>query len=210
MAARTASTRARVTDRALREGPSTVDRWEMGRRLRAIRKARALTLTQVSQLSGVSVPTLSKMELGQSSISYEKFAAVVHALSVEISQLFEDRTESQRPDQPAFCAVALRATTSFANEQYVHQALATEFHGKRMNPWFARIRARNMEDYPKFNHHAGQEFLLVISGKLKVIFETGESLLLDKDEGAFFDSSVGHVYLSIGRKDAEVLMIMTA
>ena len=67
-----------------------------------------------------------------------------------------------------------------------------------------------MDDYSGFNHHAGQEFLLVITGKLKVVFENGEILELEKDQGAYFDSSVGHVYLSTSRKEAEVLMVMTS
>lgn len=182
----------------------------MGRRLRAIRKGKKLTLVQVSALSGVTVPTLSKMELGQASISYEKFAAVAHALSVDISRLFEDRATVSSRKKPTFTPIALRSSTTFANDQYLHQVLATEHPDKRMTPWFARVQARSMDDYAGFNHHPGQEFLLVITGKLKVVFENGEILELEKDQGAYFDSSVGHVYLSTGRKEAEVLMVMTS
>lgn len=187
-----------------------IDRYEMGRRLRVIRKGRKLTLTQVSELSGVTVPTLSKMELGQVSISYEKFAAVARALEVDISRLFEDRPAGAVTKRPTFTRIALRSTTSFANEQYVHQVLATEYPDKRMTPWFTRIQARSMDDYAGFNHHPGHEFLMVISGRIKIVFENGETLELSKDEGAYFDSGTGHVYLSIGRKDAECLMVMTA
>lgn len=43
-----------------------LDRAAVGRRLRQVRKARQLTLKQLSEASGVPVSTLSKMELAKS------------------------------------------------------------------------------------------------------------------------------------------------
>jgi transcriptional regulator with XRE-family HTH domain len=51
------------------------DRERIGERLRAIRKGQGLTLKDLSARSGVALSTLSKIELGQISVSYEKFAA---------------------------------------------------------------------------------------------------------------------------------------
>jgi len=45
------------------------DRIRMGQRLRALRKQRKITLKSLSAASGVALSTLSKMELGQVSIS---------------------------------------------------------------------------------------------------------------------------------------------
>ena len=63
----------------------------MGERLRAIRKAQRLTLKALSARSGVALSTLSKIELGQISVSYEKLAAVARALDVDIAALFDPR-----------------------------------------------------------------------------------------------------------------------
>src|SRR5688572_17781577 len=65
-----------VTMAASRSRKAAVpDRVRMGKRLREVRKAHALTLKALSQRSGVALSTLSKMELGQITVSYDKLAA---------------------------------------------------------------------------------------------------------------------------------------
>ncbi|BCQ59264.1 hypothetical protein PBOI14_10140 [Pseudomonas sp. Boi14] len=68
-----------------------IDRTQVGARLRTIRKNQKLTLKQLSERSGVALSTLSKMELAQVSVSYEKLAAAARALGVDIAQLFTPR-----------------------------------------------------------------------------------------------------------------------
>ena len=46
-----------------------LDRAVVGQRLRQVRKARQMTLKQLSEASGVPLSTLSKMELAQVSVS---------------------------------------------------------------------------------------------------------------------------------------------
>ena len=52
-----------------------VSKEALGLRLRAIRKNKGFTLKALSAQSGVALSTLSKAELGQTSLSYEKFVA---------------------------------------------------------------------------------------------------------------------------------------
>jgi len=81
-------------------------RERVGARLRTIRKAQRLTLKVLSGRSGVALSTLSKIELGQISVSYEKFAAVARALDVDIAALFDPRTDSAPATGSATAAVA--------------------------------------------------------------------------------------------------------
>src|SRR5207249_2463957 len=70
-----------VTMAASRSTKTAVpDPARMGLRLREIRKAHGLTLKELSQRSGVALSTLSKMELGQITVSYEKLAAAARGL----------------------------------------------------------------------------------------------------------------------------------
>lgn len=87
--------------------------------------------------------------------------------------------------------------------------LATDFPGKRMTPLHGCIVARRREEFPDFIHHAGQEFVMVLSGRVRIEFETGESIELGRHESAYFDSGVGHMYLSQGRADAQVVVVMS-
>ncbi len=186
------------------------DRLRLGLRLREHRKARGLTLKDLSAQSGVPLSTLSKMELGQSSVGYEKVAAVARALALDVNLLFDTRAGAP-PDVPPPSVVWSSAVTAsaFTSDTYAYRMLATEFPGKRMTPLQGRILARERGQFPDFIRHAGQEFVTVLSGRISLQFETGEAIELGRHESAYFDSGVGHIYLSLSRSDAVVMVVMS-
>jgi transcriptional regulator with XRE-family HTH domain len=199
-------TSARTTAAAL------PDRERVGERLRAIRKGQGLTLKALSARSGVALSTLSKIELGQISVSYEKFAAVARALDVDIAALFDPRAGAA-PAAGHRAGVVVRSTLAAAPrydaENYDYRLLATEFAGKRMTPLHGIIVARQLAQFPDYIRHPGQEFVMVLSGRVRIHFETGETVDLAREESAYFDSGVGHVYLSTSKADAQVVVVMT-
>ena len=76
------------TDSQSQPSDTLIDRVLVGSRLRAHRKQQKFTLKQVSEKSGVALSTLSKMELGQATVSYDKLAAAARVLNVSLPQLF--------------------------------------------------------------------------------------------------------------------------
>lgn len=198
------------TPPARRRRAAPPDRERMGARLRTIRKARRMTLKVLSQRSGVALSTLSKIELGQISVSYEKFGAVAQALGVDIGALFDPRAE---PSPGAAPPVAVRSTLAQAPRydegHYDFRMLATDFAGRRMTPVHGTIAARTLADFPDYVRHPGQEFVMVLAGRVRIVFETGQTIALARHESAYFDSGVGHVYLSTGRGAAQVIVVMT-
>lgn len=186
------------------------DRVQVGARLRDIRKGQRLTLKALSQRSGVALSTLSKMELGQISASYEKLAAAARALSVDIAQLFGAAPPPEAGNAgPIVVRSVLKSAPRFDAENYDLRMLATTFPAKRMTPAWGRIDARRVDEFSDFVRHPGQEFVMVLSGSVRIQFETGESITLKRQESAYFDSGVGHVYLSTSRKPAEMVVVMS-
>jgi len=198
-------TRARTTAAAL------PDRERVGARLRAMRKRHGLTLKALSERSGVALSTLSKIELGQISVSYEKFAAVARALDVDIAALFDSRAGAApaTAGRPVVVRSTLAAAPRYDAENYDYRMLATKFPARRMTPLHGIIVARRLAQFPDYIRHAGQEFVMVLSGRVCIHFETGEAIELARHESAYFDSGIGHVYLSISRADAQVVVVMT-
>lgn len=189
------------------------DRIRMGQQLRDLRKQRKITLRSLSDASGVALSTLSKMELGQVSISYEKFVAVSHALGVDIGQLFsgagpEPRGPASAAPMP-FAHGDLAGAPSYDTGNYDYRLLAGNFPGRHMTPMHGRILARRREQFDDYIRHPGQEFVMVLSGAVTLLFETGESIALKPRQYAYFDSGIGHIYLSTGRRAAEIMVVMT-
>ena len=187
------------------------DRERVGGRLRAIRKEHGLTLKDLSARSGVALSTLSKIELGQISVSYEKFAAVARALHVDIAALFDPRAGAApvAGRRPVVVRSTLAESPRYDAENYDYRMLATKFPGKRMTPLHGIIVARQLAQFPDYIRHPGQEFVMVLSGRVRIHFETGEAIDLARQESAYFDSGIGHVYLSTSQADAQVVVVMS-
>ncbi|QXI40122.1 helix-turn-helix domain-containing protein [Pseudomonas xantholysinigenes] len=188
-----------------------LDRSAVGARLRQLRKSRQMTLKQLSAQSGVPLSTLSKMELAQVSVSYEKLAAVARALNLDIAQLFRASSPSVAA-QPATVVVdSLAAVAGYSTGTYDYYPIAGAFPERRMTPAYARIIARERGQFDDFIRHPGQEFAMVISGRVRIEFETGEAVSIGPQETAYFDSQVGHIYLSESEDggDARVMVVMT-
>ena len=197
--------------RSRRPAAAPTDRVRMGQRLRAVRKAHRLTLKALSGRSGVALSTLSKMELGQISVSYEKFGAVARALEVDLAALFDDRAEaptSAGARGPTAVRSTLETAARYDAEHYELRMLATDYPAKRMTPVHCVIAVREFDQFSDYIRHGGQEFVMVLAGRVRIRFETGEAIDLARHESAYFDSGIGHVYLSTGRGDAQVLVVM--
>lgn len=199
----------RVRRHALPPPPAPPDRQRLGGQLRRIRQGARLTLKALSQRCGVALSTLSKIELGQVSASYEKLAAVARALDVDIGRLFDPAADAAAAGPgPVVVRSTLADSPHYDADNYDYRLLATAYPGKRMTPLHGTIVARSMSPFPDFIRHPGQEFVMVLSGSVRIHFENGEAIDLKRHDSAYFDSGVGHVYLSTSRKDAQIVVVM--
>ncbi|EUC19260.1 transcriptional regulator, XRE family with cupin sensor [Burkholderia sp. YR290] len=190
------------------EPTSQIDHQAVGARLRDARKARGLTLMQLSEQSGIAVSTISKAERGDIALTYDKFAALAHALQLEFDAIFGRAKHTKRAGAsaivPTFTASGQQMIYDTPNYEY--GMLANDLTGKRMVPMRAHVRARKLSDFPDYIRHSGEEFVFLLDGTLELRFETGAVFQLKPGDSLYFDSSVGHVYLSTGKKPAEVLV----
>ncbi|AKJ67696.1 transcriptional regulator [Pandoraea thiooxydans] len=185
--------------------PLVLDHKTVGARIRQARKTRGLTLAALSELSGIAVSTISKAERGDIALTYDKFAALAHALTLEFDQLFGRAREAATGAlQPSFTAAGEEVI--YETPTYRYGMLANDLSGKRMVPMRGHIRARSMSEFADYIRHAGEEFVYVLSGSLELRFETGSVFHLKAGDSLYFDSAVGHVYLSTGKRDAELLV----
>ncbi|OXJ12009.1 helix-turn-helix domain-containing protein [Burkholderia sp. AU6039] len=179
-----------------------LDHQTVGARLRDARKSRGLTLAQLSERSGIAVSTISKAERGDIALTYDKFAALTHALALDFDTMF-GRPAPAGAMTPSFTPAGQQMVYDTPN--YAYGMLANDLTGKRMVPVRGRIHARKLSDFPDYIRHSGEEFVFVLSGELELRFENGHAYRLGAGDSLYFDSAVGHVYLSLGDTDAEVL-----
>ncbi|MEM5446481.1 helix-turn-helix domain-containing protein [Paraburkholderia guartelaensis] len=194
-----------ATGKATGQAATEIDHAAVGTRLREARKARDLTLMQLSELSGIAVSTISKAERGDIALTYDKFAALAHALNVDFDTIFGRRKrKAAGPMKPSLTRAGKQMIYDTPNYEY--GMIANDLTGKRMVPMRGRIHARTMDAFPDYIRHSGEEFLFLLRGELELHFENRTVFRLSPGDSLYFDSAVGHVYLSTGAGDAEVLV----
>lgn len=188
-----------------------LSREAMGARLRLLRKQRGFTLKTLSEACGVATSTLSKAELGQTALGYEKFVAISMALNVDMSDLLQagGGLNTTSPLDGQVLKVSSADLDEYSTDHYLHKFLFSETSGKAMIPLLVTIYSRSMDEFEEYVRHPGEEFVYVLSGAIRIVFENGTDISLSRTEAAYFDSSVGHVYLSTSKTPARVLAVCT-
>ncbi|PRX27844.1 XRE family transcriptional regulator [Paraburkholderia sp. BL18I3N2] len=185
--------------------PSITD---LGRRVRAARQAQDLTLETASRLCGVSRSTLSKVENGLMSPTFDVLQKIVLGLKIEIGELFGST--------PKVSASGRRALTRknegqrHAYRGYQMELLATDLAHKAMLPFRIRISAHTLDAFDDWGRHEGEEFLYVISGSVCLYSELYAPTHLNAGDSLYFDSRTGHAAVSTSEEDAEVLWMATS
>lgn len=197
------------TQKARGTEPNTLDRVTFGKRLRAARKQYGLTLAEVAQQSGISITTISRAERGLLALSYEKFSALGQVLRLDMAAMFSGAgTTAVRLDQPVVTRAGEGVT--YRGVAFSYEFLGTQAAGKQMSPILGTVHARTAPQPQEYARHEGQEFIYVLSGIVEVHFEGGKVVRLAKGDSLYFDSHIGHAYVSVSRKPARTIGACTS
>ena len=91
-----------------------------------------------------------------------------------------------------------------------YEFLGTTAAGKQMSPIVGTVHARRIHGPEDFVRHAGEEFAYVLSGEIEVHFDNGEVVRLARGDSLYFDSRIGHAYVSVSRQLARIVGMTTA
>lgn len=185
------------------------ERTSLGSALRSIRKERNWSLSDMATATGLSVSSLSKIENGQRSLTYDKLVQLAEALSVDISRLFTSGPAKQPVAQFAGRRSVHRGGDGFeiGAGVYTYEYLAHDLIGKRFTPVLMDIHARSIDEFEEFVRHEGDELAYVLEGEIELHTEIYAPLRLRAGESVFFDSKVGHAYVNVGDGSARILCV---
>lgn len=178
---------------------------DLASRVRDLRKARGWTLEQAAKQAGLARSTLSKIENGQMSPTFDALKKLAEGLAISVPQLFTPPSSGQITGRMAVTKSgegAAQITTT-----YEHELLAGPLTRKKMLPYRARIRARSFEEFGGWVRHDGEEFLYVLTGTIRLFTEYYAPVDLKRGDSAYYDASQGHNVISTSQEDATVLWV---
>ncbi len=177
----------------------------IGQRIRQLREAQRITLTELSEKSGVQLATLSRVENLKMTGTLESHMAIAKALGVELTQLYRNLESepppAQKHDQKAKGEVFVH------NVKSSYEILATNILNKKMMPILLKLEAGGHTNKEE-NVLGSEKFLFVLEGKITV--KVGEqAFLLSKNNSLYFDASLKHSFENSGQTTAKAICIVT-
>ena len=178
---------------------------DLGARVRELRKGRKWTLEQAAKQAGLARSTLSKIENGQMSPTYDALKKLAVGLEISVPQLFTPPAAEKINGRMAVTKTG--DGSAVATTTYEHELLGDALLKKQMLPYRARIRARSMEEFEGWVRHDGEEFLYVLTGVIRLYTEFYEPVELRRGDSAYYDATMGHNVVSVSAEDATILWV---
>lgn len=163
----------------------------IGREVRALRRKQGLTVSDLAQITGMSIGMLSKIENGNTSPSLTTLQVLAHAFSVPITAFFkgyEERREVQHVKAGTHIEVERRGTR--AGHQYnLLGHIGANASGVVVEPYMITL-STEADTFPTFQHE-GLELLYMLEGE--VTYRHGDQLFpLRPGDSLFFDADAQH------------------
>jgi transcriptional regulator with XRE-family HTH domain len=166
----------------------------VGRRLRALRRERELTLVDMSAVAGISVSTLSRLESGARRPTLELLLPLAHAYRVTLDEL----VDAPPTGDPRIHLRPIRRNGM--------TMLALTRRAGGIQAYKIVIPGVSRRKRPDPQTHEGYEWLYVLNGRLRLVLGE-QDLVLAPGEAAEFDTRVPHWFGAPGPEPVEFLSL---
>ena len=170
----------------------------VGPRLRALRRSRGATLAQLSEATGISLSTLSRLESGKRKPTLELLLPLARAHGVQLDELVGAPETGDPRIHPR----------PFSRHGQTFIPLTRHLGGLHAYKQILAVGS-GAEVRPEQGTHEGYEWLYVLSGRLWLAL--GEhDLVLTAGEAAEFDTRTPHGFANPGPQPVEFLSLFGA
>lgn len=165
--------------------------------LKSWRKKRSMTLVELSETTGISSSTLSRLESGKRAPNLELLVPIARALGLGLNDLVPSAAPDPRVPRTTKSVDGIRFETLSPASSPVQTYKMT------MPAQPAGVTA-----IPDPQVHDGHEWLYVLSGNLRLVLGERE-LTMGPGEAAEFDTRIPHWMTAVGTGPVEMLSIFS-
>lgn len=175
---------------------------QIAERLRGLREALELSVSEFAQKCNVSAEDYEKWESGGSDIPMSFLFTVAQTFGIDTVELLTGETARA---QAFFVTRKGKGINVERRKAYKYQALGSGFVGNRAEVFEVTVEPN---DNPiTLNTHQGQEFNLVLQGSMQIQI-AGNELVLNEGDSIYFDSSNPHGMKALGGEKVVFLAVI--
>ncbi|WP_243373589.1 cupin domain-containing protein [Geotalea sp. SG265] len=182
--------------------------YNIGAKIKALRRARKLTLNDVANETGFSVALISQIENDNVSPPIATLSKIARFFDVKISVFFAESEEECRYEvirSHERIVIPRVISQEGANHGYFYESLSNHRKNKRMEPFILSLNEKAMDTNTYC--HEGEEFLFVLKGSGELLLDD-QSIALNEGDGVYFDSTLNHRLLAAGTEEVKVLAVV--
>ena len=176
----------------------------IGEKLHAIRKAKRISLTELSEKSGVQMATLSRIENKKMVGTLESHMQIAKALGIDVTELYKGLSH-----QNAIIDFGQDKNTDVFthSDEASFEILTKNIMNKKMMPTLVRI-----EEGGKTNKEQAQggaeKFIFVLDGHVEININN-QIFILHKYNTLYFDAALPHFYRNTGKGAVKLICVGT-
>lgn len=169
----------------------------IGKKIKKVRTQKKITLEQMANETGFKMEYLKEIEDGEAIPPVGMILQISRAFQIDSEFFLKDQEENIEKRAKAYA----RRT-----DNYAYTTLTPGAENKHLNAFRVKIKA--MQEHKKVEYqHEGEEFVYVLAGEIEVV--VGDHVnFLKKDESLHFNAAIKHKLRNIGKKDAELLVVI--
>ena len=179
---------------------------EVGYRIREMRNIAGLSVEQMAEKTGVSLTEYERYEAGECDFPFTFIHKCAKAFGIELTDLLEGSSAKLS----SYTVTRRGHGQNTAKEDGIEiKNLAPMFKNKKAEPYWVKYEySAAQQNRPiHLTTHSGQEFDLIMEGKLKV--QIGEHTeILEEGDSIFYDSSTPHGMIAVDGQDCNFLAVV--
>jgi len=180
------------------------NRADIASRLRELRESVGKTTQETAEFLGIDVEEYGSYESGGLDVPISVLYEIAGQFGVDLTDLMTGKS----PNLQQYCVVRDGKGPEIERfPGYLFQSLAFDFQNRSFEPLLVTLDPAKNKSIGLVAH-GGQEFNLVLSGRVRVVLG-GRSVDLGLGDSIFFDPSIPHGQLALDEAEASFLTVIT-
>ncbi|NCF65216.1 MAG: helix-turn-helix domain-containing protein [Chloroflexi bacterium] len=172
----------------------------VSKRLKAFRKSQGYTLRTLSEMSGVSMNTISLIERGKTSPTIATLHKLATALAISLADFCSETSNKQVIFTKRDQWQQMRYGSVFMG--YIDEALANQ----TMSPVLITFEPE-ADSGPELMTHAGHELAFCLDGRIQYEIN-GRQYLLEPGDSLLFEAQIPHRWQNVNGESSQALMVV--